>query len=83
MGTTATRNAFKGYGYQKWVYLNFVYKMDLANKITYIDAEISRDDSKTTKFDDIILKDMDNNTYYIQAKDYKNFNIDNVSIQRQ
>jgi len=81
MGTTATRNAFKGYGYQKWVYLNFVYKMDLANKITYIDAEISRDDSKTTKFDDIILKDMDNNTYYIQAKDYKNFNIDNVSIQ--
>ena len=46
MGNTITRNAFKGYGYQKWVYLNFVYKMDLNNKITYIDAEISRDDSK-------------------------------------
>ncbi|WP_295112542.1 AAA family ATPase [uncultured Methanobrevibacter sp.] len=81
MGNTITRNAFKGYGYQKWVYLNFVYKMDLNNKITYIDAEISRDESKTTKFDDIILKDIDNNTYYIQAKDYENFNIDNVSIK--
>ncbi|SDA42434.1 hypothetical protein [Methanobrevibacter millerae] len=81
MGTAATRNAFKGYGYQKWVYLNFVYKMDLANKITYIDAEISRKDSKTTKFDDIILKDVDNNEYYIHVKDYENFNIDNVSIQ--
>ena len=81
MGNTTTRNAFKGYSYQEWVYLNFVYKMDLVNKITYIDAEISRDDSKTTKFDDIILKDMDNNNYYIQVKDYENFNIDNVSIQ--
>lgn len=81
MGTTSTRNAFKGYGYQEWVYLNFVYKMDLDNKITYIDAEISRDNPKTTKFDDIILKDMGNNNYYIQVKDYENFNIDNVSIQ--
>lgn len=63
MGNTITRNAFKGYSYQEWVYLNFVYKMDLDNKITYIDAEISRDNPKTTKFDDIILKDMDNNNY--------------------
>lgn len=81
MGNTITRNAFKGYGYQKWVYLNFVYKMDLANKITYIDAEISRENPKTTKFDDIILKDVDNNKYFIQVKDYENFNIGKVSIQ--
>ncbi len=81
MGNTVTRNAFKGYAYQKWVYLNFVYKMDLDNKINYINAEIDRANAETTKFDDIILRDEQDYNYYVQVKDYGNFSIDKVSVE--
>lgn len=82
MGNTVTRNALMGFSYQEWVYLNFVYKMDLDKQINYINAEIDREkNSETTNFDDIYLGTINHENYYVQVKDYRNINIDKVSIE--
>ena len=79
MGNIASRNAFSGYTYQEWVYLNLVFKMDLNRKICKINAEI--DTSFETNFDDIYLEDIKGNKFYIQVKNLKIFNIETVKIE--
>lgn len=81
MASTSTRNALKGYGYQGWVYLCLVYKMDLKRFIHKIETEIDFVDSTVrNNFDDIYIEDVDENSFHVQVKNYKNFDIDTVYI---
>lgn len=80
MGNTVTKNAFRGYNYQGWVYNNFIYKMDLNRFITEVDVEIDSKNKDKDNFDDIYIKDKNNNEYYIQVKNIQTFDINKVKI---
>lgn len=79
MGSQITQNALKGYHYQQWVYEQLVYKMDLERNLFCLNVEI-KDNKDIKNFDDIKVTDSNKKEYYIQVKNYKNFNINSVSI---
>ena len=69
-----SKNAFKGYSYQKSVYTYFVLKMDIEREIQTIEAEIKPNNHN---FDDIMVT-TNSNKYYIQTKNYDSINTINV-----
>lgn len=69
-----SKNAFKGYSYQKSVYTYFVLKMDIEREIQTIEAEIKPNNHN---FDDIMVT-TSRNKYYIQTKNYDSINTINV-----
>ena len=64
----ASKNAFKGYSYQKSIYTYFLLKMDLERKISSVEAEITPEGHN---FDDVLVCENDI-LYYIQTKNYEN-----------
>ena len=74
---SVTKNAFKGYSYQEYIYLLCVVLMDTRADIDWIDAEIGKDKHD---FDDIQL--MYNNTKcYFQMKNHKDFSESNYKVE--
>lgn len=67
---SVTENAFKGYGYQDYVYLLCVVLMDTRSDVVCIKAETGKDKHD---FDDIHLVTEGNTKYFFQVKNYKKF----------
>lgn len=75
--SSVTKNAFKGYSYQEYIYLLCVVLMDTRADIDWIDAEIGKDKHD---FDDIQL--MYNNTKcYFQMKNHKEFSESDYKVE--
>lgn len=73
-----TRNAFKGYTYQAYVYLLFIAIMDTSDEIIWMDAEIGKE-KKSHDFDDIFIRSRDKE-YYVQMKNYATFSENDLKI---
>lgn len=73
-----TRNAFKGYTYQAYVYLLFIAIMDTSDEIAWMDAEVGKD-KKSHDFDDILIRSKDKE-YYVQMKNYVTFSENDLEI---
>lgn len=73
-----TRNAFKGYTYQAYVYLLFIALMDTRDEIIWMDAEVGKD-KKSHDFDDILIMSKDKE-YYVQMKNYDKFSENDLEI---
>lgn len=72
---SASRNAFKGYTYQQYIYSLMVSKMDAERYINNIDAEVDVDNN----FDDIYIQ-TDNTKYRIQVKNYPDLTLKHIKI---
>ena len=73
--SSASRNAFKGYTYQQYIYSLMVSKMDAERYINNIDAEVDVDNN----FDDIYIQ-TDNTKYRIQVKNYPDLTLKHIKI---
>lgn len=78
MVAQVTKNAFKGYTYQAYVYLLFLSIMDTSNKILWINAEVGKD-GQTHDFDDILIETQ-GDKYFVQMKNYASFSEDELEI---
>ena len=73
--SSASRNAFKGYTYQQYIYSLMVSKMEAERYINNIDAEVDVDNN----FDDIYIQ-TDNTKYRIQVKNYPDLTLKHIKI---
>ena len=76
--SSASRNAFKGYTYQQYIYSLMVSKMDAERYINNIDAEVDVDNN----FDDIYIQ-TDNTKYRIQVKNYPDLTLKHIKINNE
>lgn len=72
----ASRNAYKGYTYQQYIFTLFFAKMDTEREIRKIEAEAP----KTKQFDDLYIELEDSNTFRIQIKNYPDSTIEDITI---
>lgn len=72
----ASRNAYKGYTYQQYIFTLFFAKMDTEREIRKIEAEAP----KTKQFDDLYIELEDSNTFHIQIKNYPDSTIEDITI---
>lgn len=70
-----TKNAFKGYTYQQYVFLLFVSLMDTERQISSLEIEARTPDN----FDDMVVRELDNE-FWVQVKNYPNVEIDDIAI---
>lgn len=68
-------NGLKGYNFQGTIYCYLLCLMDLEREIIELDAEVSVDNN----FDDIFIKTQ-NDSFYLQVKNYKNVTFDKIKI---
>ena len=76
MAAPVTRNSFKGYTYQHFVYCYFMSLMDTERRLIEIDAEVA----EGQQFDDIMVAD-EAKKYYIQAKNYPGTTFEDIVIE--
>lgn len=75
-----TKNAFKGYSFQSYVYLLFACLMDTNKEIQSINAEIDKNSNEINhNFDDINIESLDK-SYFIQIKNYKNLQFSDIIV---
>lgn len=70
-----TRNSFKGYVYQNYIFTLFLAKMDTERQITKIESETDT----PTQFDDLYVK-FNGSDYRIQVKNYPNTSLEDITI---
>ena len=75
---TVTRNAFKGYSYQDYVYLFLLAKMDTDREIYSMEAEVA----VPHNMDDIEIVTKNKNVYRLQIKNYKDLLFENIIIEK-
>lgn len=73
---SASRNAYKGYTYQQYIFTLFFAKMDTEREIRKIEAEAP----KTKQFDDLYIELENNDTFRIQIKNYPDSTLDDITI---
>lgn len=79
----ATKNAFKGYSFQSYIYLLFSCLMDTDKGINSIDAEVDKDkNEKNHNFDDMLINTV-NDEFFIQIKNYKNLLFEDIHIEEE
>jgi len=76
MAAPVTRNSFKGYTYQHFVYCYFMSLMDTERRLIEINAEVD----EGQQFDDIMVAD-EAKKYYIQAKNYPGTTFEDIVIE--
>ncbi|NFN85856.1 hypothetical protein FDF31_04800 [Clostridium sporogenes] len=78
-----TKNAFKGYSFQSYIYLLFACLMDTDKGINSIDAEVDKDkNEKNHNFDDMLINTVDDE-FFMQIKNYKNLLFEDIHIEEE